>query len=157
MTSRELRQGRERRRAPRGGRRPDDGTGFTPLVFLVDEDRSTSGDVGETLVATSLFAVARVDSVARVVTLVSTLLPDVIVARARDVGPLQRASSPHEVPLVAVTAELQENAALIHAIRTAVRTRIPGLTFRPSVDRTIRPLHAGQRIRLRAAEPPRSR
>ena len=115
------RQGRHRRRAPRGGRRPDDVAGCTPLVFLVDEDRSTSGDVCETLLETLRFAVARVDSVARAVTLVSTLLPDVIVARARDVAPLQRAAWPYEVPVVTVTAKLQENGALIHAIRTAVR------------------------------------
>lgn len=116
------RQQRDRRRAPRGGRRPDDVAGFTPLVFLVDEERSTSGDVCEALLATLRFAVARVDSVARAVTVIATLLPDVIVVRARDVAPLQRAAWPHDVPVVTVTAALQENAALIHAIRTAVRT-----------------------------------
>ncbi len=117
----DLRQGRDRRRAPRGGRRPDDVAGFTPLVFLVDEDR-TSGDICETLLATLRFAVARMDSVARAVTVVSTLLPDVIVVRARDVAPLQRAAWPSDVPVVTVTDGLREPAALIHAIRTAVRT-----------------------------------
>ena len=117
----DLRQGRDRRRAPRGGRRPDDVPGFTPLVFLVDEDR-TSADISETLLATLRFAVARMDSVARAVTVVSTLLPDVIVVRARDVAALQRAAWPSDVPVVTVTAGLREPAALIQAIRTAVRT-----------------------------------
>ena len=117
----ELRQGRDRRRAPRGGRRPNDVSGFAPLVLLVDEDR-TSSDICETLLATLRFAVARVDSVARAVTVISTLLPDVIVARARDVSPLQRAAWPSGVPVVTTTAELREPAALIHAIRTAIRT-----------------------------------
>ena len=117
----DLRQGRDRRRAPRGGRRPDDVPGFTPLVFLVDEDR-TSADISETLLATLRFAVARMDSVARAVTVVSTLLPDVIVVRARDVAALQRAAWPSDVPVVTVTAGLREPAALIQAIRAAVRT-----------------------------------
>jgi hypothetical protein len=95
--------------------------GFTPLVFLVDEDR-TSGDISETLLATLRFAVARMDSVARAVTVVSTLLPDVIVVRARDVAALQRAAWPSDVPVVTVTAGLREPAALIQAIRAAVRT-----------------------------------
>ena len=119
--SHESRQGRDRRRAPRGGRRPDDVPGLAPLVFLVDEDR-TSGDLCETLLATLRFAVARVDSVARAVTVISTLLPDVVVARARDVSPLQRAAWPSGVPVVTVTAGLRQPTALIHAIRTAVRT-----------------------------------
>ena len=66
----------------------------------------------KTLLATLRFVVARVDSVAPAVTVVSTLLPDVIVVRARDVAPLQRAAWPHDVPVVTVTAELQENARL---------------------------------------------
>ncbi len=95
--------------------------GLAPLVFLVDED-PTSGDLGATLLATLRFAVARVNSVAHAVTVISTLLPDVVVARARDVSPLQRTAWPSGVPVVTVTAGLREPTALIHAIRTAVRT-----------------------------------
>ena len=117
----ELRQGRDRRRAPRGGRRPADVFGFAPLLLLVDEDR-TSGDRCETLLATLRFAVARVDSVAHAVTVISTLLPDVIVARARDVSLLQRAAWPTGVPVVTARADVREPAPLISAIRAAVRT-----------------------------------
>jgi hypothetical protein len=61
----------------RGGRRPHDAPGFAPLVVVVDEGRR-SGDICEALLVTLRFAVARVDSVANAVTVVSTLLPDVM-------------------------------------------------------------------------------
>jgi hypothetical protein len=120
--SHELRHGRDRRLVRRGGRRPHDGPGLSPLVVVVDEDRR-SGDICEALLATSRFAVARVDSVANAVTVVSTLLPDVIVARARDLVPLQRAASPSGIPVVTATYSLREPAALIDAIRAAIRAR----------------------------------
>jgi hypothetical protein len=121
----ELRQQPDRRREPRGGRRPDDRSGFAPLVLVADED-SASGDMCETLLATLRFAVARVDSVERAVAVISTLLPDVIVARGRDVSPLQRAAWPSGVPFVTVTDALSEPDALLEAIRSALRsTRVP--------------------------------
>jgi hypothetical protein len=117
----ELRQGPDRRRDSRGGRRTTDPAGFAPLVLVADEDAG-SGDVCEALLATLHFAVARVDSVEKAVTVISTLLPDVIVARARDVTPLQRAAWPSGVPFVIVTDGLREPAALINAIREAIRS-----------------------------------
>ena len=117
----ELRQGPDRRRAARGGRRPGDIPGFSPLVLVADED-SASGDMCEALLATLRFAVARVDSVDKAVQVISTLLPDVIVARGRDVSPLQRAAWPSGVPFVIVTDEISEPAALIDAIRDAIRS-----------------------------------
>jgi ornithine carbamoyltransferase len=94
--------------------------GFAPLLLLGDEDR-TSSDL-ETLLATLRFAVARVDSVAHAVTVISMLLPDVIVARVRDVSRLQRAAWRSGVPVVTARADVREPATLISAIRTAVRT-----------------------------------
>jgi hypothetical protein len=117
----ELRQRPDRRREPRGGRRPDDRSGFAPLVLVADED-AASGDVCETLLATLRFAVARVDSVDKAVAVISTLLPDVIVARGRDVSPLQRAAWPNGVPIVTVTDGLNEPDALLEAIRSALRS-----------------------------------
>ena len=117
----ELRQGPDRRREPRGGRRPDDRPGFAPLVLVADEDEA-SGDMCEALLATLRFAVARVDSVDKAVSVISTLLPDVIVARARDVSPLQRAAWPSGVPFVTVTDGLRDPDALISAIRHAIRS-----------------------------------
>ena len=116
----ELRQRPDRRREPRGGRRPGDTSGFAPLVLVADED-AASGDMCETLLATLRFAVARVDSVDKAITVISTLLPDVIVARGRDVLPLQRAAWPSGVPFVAITGGLSEPNALVAAIRHAIR------------------------------------
>jgi hypothetical protein len=121
----ELRQGSDRRREPRGGRRPGDAPGFAPLVLVADED-ADGGDMCEALLATRRFAVARVDSVAKAVSVISTLLPDVIVARGHDLSPLQRAAWPSGVPFVTVTAGLGEPEALVAAIRHAIRAaRVP--------------------------------
>jgi hypothetical protein len=121
----ELRQKSDRRREPRGGRRPGDAPGFAPLVLVADED-ANGGDMCEALLATRRFAVARVDSVAKAVSVISTLLPDVIVARGRDLSPLQRAAWPSGVPFVTVTEELGEPEALLDAIRQAIRSaRVP--------------------------------
>lgn len=117
----ELRQRPDRRREPRGGRRPGDTPGFSPLVLVADED-AASGDMCEALLATLRFAVARVDSMDKAVSVISTLLPDVIVARARDVSPLQRAAWPSGVPFVTVTDGLREPEALVEAIRQAIRS-----------------------------------
>ena len=117
----QTRQRSDRRRVPRGGRRADDRTGFAPLVLVADED-AASGDMCEALLATLHFAVARVDSVDKAAAVLSTLVPDVIVARGRDVSPLQRAAWPSGVPFVTVTDGLQEPAALIEAIREAIRS-----------------------------------
>jgi hypothetical protein len=117
----DLRQGPDRRREPRGGRRPDDRSGFSPLILVADEDMA-SGDMCEALLATLRFAVARVDSVDKAVSVIATLLPDVIVARARDVSPLQRAAWPSGVPFVTVTDTMRDPDALIEAIRQAIRS-----------------------------------
>ena len=117
----ELRQRPDRRREARGGRRPEDRDGFAPLVLVADED-AASGDMCETLLATLRFAVARVDSVDKAVAVISTLLPDIIVARGQDVSPLQRAAWPSGVPFVTVTDGMSEPAALIDAIRHAIRS-----------------------------------
>lgn len=117
----ELRQGPDRRREPRGGRRPADREGFAPLVLVADEDEA-SGDMCETLLGTLRFAVARVDSVDKAISVIATLLPDIIVARGNDVSPLQRAAWPSGVPFVTVTDHLNDPDALMNAIRQAIRT-----------------------------------
>ncbi|MCU1382055.1 MAG: hypothetical protein JWL71_752 [Acidobacteria bacterium] len=121
----DLRQRPDRRRRGRGGRRPDDKGDFAPLVLVADED-AASGDMCEALLATLRFAVARVDSVDKAIAVIATLLPDVIVARGRDVSPLQRAAWPSGVPFVTVTDGLRDPDALIDAIRHAIRSaRVP--------------------------------
>ncbi len=118
--SSEQRRQSDRRKVARGGRRPTDKTGFAPLVLVADED-DESGQMCEVILAKLRFAVARVDSLDKAINVLGSLRPDVIVARARDVSPLQRAAWPSGVPFVSVTEEIREPDALIHAIRRAIR------------------------------------
>jgi len=118
--SSEQRRQSDRRKVARGGRRPTDKTGFAPLVLVADED-DESGQMCEVILAKLRFAVARVDSLDKAINVLGSLRPDVIVARARDVSPLQRAAWPSGVPFVSVTDEIREPDALIHAIRRAIR------------------------------------
>jgi hypothetical protein len=89
-------------------------------VLVADED-AESGAMSEVILAKLRFAVARVDSVDKAVTVLGTLRPDVIVARAKDLSPLQRAAWPSGVPFVAVTDDITEPTALVNAIRRAIR------------------------------------
>jgi DNA-binding NtrC family response regulator len=114
------RQARDRRVERRGGRRPSDAPGFAPLVLVADED-AASRELCETILAKLHFAVAPVSSIEQAILAVSTLRPDVIVAHARDVSPLQFAAWPHRVPFVTVTAEMRGPDALVTAIRRAIR------------------------------------
>jgi len=114
----------DRRKQSRGGRRGGDKPGFSPLVLVAAED-ATSGELCETILATLHFAVARVDSIDAAVSVMSTLLPDVIVARARDVSPIQRAAWPSRLPVVTVTEDLRAPEALVKAIRDAIRSAPP--------------------------------
>lgn len=120
----EQRQQPDRRRHQRGGRRPTDKPGFAPLVLVADEN-AESGAMSEVILAKLRFAVARVDSMEQAVTVIGTLRPDVIVARARDLSPLQRAAWPSGVPFVAITDENREPTALVNAIRRAIRAGLP--------------------------------
>jgi hypothetical protein len=119
VTSEQRRQP-DRRRAPRGGRRPSDKPGFAPLILFADED-DASGAMSEMILAKLRFAVARVDSVDKAINVIGTLRPDVIVARGRDVSPLQRAAWPSGVPFVPVTGDNSEPEALVESVRQAIR------------------------------------
>jgi hypothetical protein len=57
------------------------------------------------------------------VAIIDTLRPDVIVAHARDVMPLQRAAWPSGVPFVNVTEDMHDPNAVVEAIRQALRAR----------------------------------
>jgi len=116
----EQRRNSDRRKVARGGRRPTDKTGFAPLILVADED-DESGQMCEVILAKLRFAVARVDSLDKAIDVLPSLRPDVIVARARDVSPLQRAAWPSGVPFVSVTDEIRGHDARGDAIRRAIR------------------------------------
>jgi PleD family two-component response regulator len=121
----EQRQRTDRRRQPRGGRRTNDRPGFAPLVLVADEE-SHSLEMCEAILAKLHFAVAPVNSVEKAVAVIDTLRPDVIVAHAKDVMPLQRAAWPSGVPFVNVTEDMRDPHAVVEAIRQAIRdARVP--------------------------------
>ena len=116
----EHRQGPDRRKQSRGGRRAEDRPGFAPLVLVADEDASNR-DMCEAILAKLHFAVAPVDSIDKAVSIIGTLRPDVIVVHARDTAALQQAAWPTGVPFVTITEELRDPEALVEAIRHALR------------------------------------
>jgi PleD family two-component response regulator len=121
----EQRQRTDRRKQARGGRRTNDRPGFAPLVLVADEE-SHSLEMCEAILAKLHFAVAPMNSVEKAVAVIDTLRPDVIVAHAKDVMPLQRAAWPSGVPFVNVTEDMLDPNAVVEAIRQAIRgARVP--------------------------------
>ena len=113
------RRGGDRRQRSRGGRRPDDSSGTTPLVLVADENADSRATC-ETILAKLNFAVAPVDSVDRALAVMATLRPEVIVARVRDASPLVNQA---DAPCVIMTEEMRDPDVLADAIRRALRDR----------------------------------
>jgi len=113
------RRGGDRRKRSRGGRRPTDSSGSTPLVLVAD-DNADSRTTCETILAKLHFAVAPVDSVDRALAVMATLRPEVIVARVGDASPLVNHAN---TPCVIMTEEMRDPDVLAEAIRRALRNR----------------------------------
>ena len=109
----------DRRRYSRGGRRPTDRPGATPLVVVADEEPG-SRTTCETILAKLNFAVAPVESVAKALEVMSALRPEVVVAKVRDAEPLKQQSL---APVVVVTDAMGDPDILVEAIRQALRAR----------------------------------
>lgn len=118
-TNFENRRVSERRKQSRGGRRPTDHAGSTPLVLVADEN-DDSRSTCETILAKLHFAVAPVDSVERALAVLPTLRPEVIVARVRDAS---RLTNHADIPCVVFTDEMKDPDRLADAIRGALRGR----------------------------------
>jgi CheY-like chemotaxis protein len=120
------RQGPDRRGRPRGGRRPMDRAGHTPLVLVADQD-PRGRDACEAILARLHFAVAPCDSVERALAIMDSLQPDVIVAQRTDVLRLRQAiwrdGRVADVSLVVVTERMRESAALVEAVRRVLRAK----------------------------------
>lgn len=122
----ERRDGPDRRRGPRGGRRPEDPKGYSPLVLVADDD-ADSGARCVAILARLRFAVAPVHSVEEAIKVMEALRPDLIVARLRDEPALreQMASNPAigQIPLLTLTAANETPQILIEEIRRALHDR----------------------------------
>ena len=112
------RQMPDRRKQPRGGRRPDDPDGFAPLVLVAYDDVGAR-ETCETILAKLHFAVAPVDSVEKALSVIPTLRPDVVVAHVHDITLLRHAAA--GIPLVEVTEAMRSPDVLVEAIRRALR------------------------------------
>src|SRR3982751_1703485 len=85
----ERRRGQDRRSSPRGGRRPGDVQGYSPLILVADDD-ANSGARCVAILARLRFAVAPAHSVAEAVKIMSSLHPTLIVARLKDEAALRQ-------------------------------------------------------------------
>jgi len=115
----EKRRGPDRRVRSRGGRRPSDRRGATPLVVVAD-DEPGSRTTCETILAKLNFAVAPVESLSRALEVMAALRPEVVVAKVRDASVLQQQSL---APVVVVTEAMSDPDVLVEAIRQALRRR----------------------------------
>lgn len=114
----------DRRRTPRGGRRPSDPIGYSPLILVADDD-ANNGARCVAILAKLRFAVAPAYSVEEAVKVMEALRPNLIVARLADEPALraQMASNPAigDIPLITMTAENDDPIILIEEIRRALR------------------------------------
>lgn len=116
-------RGPDRRRQPRGGRRPTDGWGYAPLVFVIDS-RPIGRDACEAILAKLRFAVAQFETVDQAMRVVSALRPDIVVTSGEQIDELHNAlaqARDQAIPAVAIPEHDGEAVALIEAIRGALR------------------------------------
>jgi len=125
MTERGYKErGPDRRRQPRGGRRPTDIDGYAPLVFVIDP-RPSGRDACEAILAKLRFAVAPFESVDQATRVVAALRPDLILAGADHVEAVRAAMAPQRnrgaIPIVAIPEHDSQAVALIDSVRAALR------------------------------------
>jgi CheY-like chemotaxis protein len=115
----ERRQGPDRRRRPRGGRRPTDIAGYSPLVMVLDSDHRRR-ELSEAILAKLQFAVAPVETVDRAIAIAHALRPSVIVCPTADTAAI-RERLRFDVPVVAVGNDVEVTEALVEVVRAALR------------------------------------
>ena len=114
----EYRQGPDRRRQARGGRRDGDADGLAPLVLLIGEAPDVV-ERSEAILAKLRFAVTTSRNVEEALRVMPGLRPDLVIAAAEDAERV-RMEAPQHVPVVA-TRETGE--ALVEEVRRALRAR----------------------------------
>jgi hypothetical protein len=121
MTSqKELRAGIDRRRQSRGGRRPADVDGFSPLVMVVGDDAAV-GDAAGAVLAKLRFAVTPSPTVEDALRVLQTMQPDLIVANGDAAGRI-RLECPEHRAVNVDSSEMRTNPQLlVDEIRSAIR------------------------------------
>ena len=121
----EHRQGPDRRRLPRGGRRAEDVAGFAPLVLVVGKGETAVAQ-SEAVLARLKFAVTRSGTVEEALRVMAGIRPDVVVAES-DAASRIRLEAPEHVPVVEMNGDMRGNPdALIEGIRQAIRANEKG-------------------------------
>jgi len=130
MTSdpeKERRAQTDRRQTPRGGRRPGDPQGYSPLILVADDD-ADNGARCVAILSRLRFAVAPAHSVDEAIKVAQALHPNLIVARLSDQSALreQLAGDPsiRDIPFLALTDDNDAPQLMIEEIRRALRPRI---------------------------------
>jgi len=122
--SQERRRGPDRRSSPRGGRRPGDIQGYSPLILVADDD-ANSGAHCVAILARLRFAVAPAHSVEEAIKVMTSLHPTLVVSRLKDEPGLreQMAADPAlgDIRLIALTPENDAPQLMIEEIRRALR------------------------------------
>ena len=119
------RSGVDRRSTPRGGRRPGDVQGYSPLILVADDD-ANSGAHCVAILARLRFAVAPAHSVDEAIKVMNSLHPTLIVTRLKNEAALreQMAANPNigDIPIVALTPENDAPQVMLDEIRRVLRT-----------------------------------
>jgi hypothetical protein len=114
---------RDRRRQPRGGRRPYDIAGFTPLVYVVDP-RPSGREACEAILAKLRFAVAPFTSTEQARRALHGLKPDIVLVVAAHLddlrGDLPTGRDGRPVPILPLPDGDLSTDALIEDIRRAL-------------------------------------
>jgi CheY-like chemotaxis protein len=120
----ERRDHSDRRQTPRGGRRPEDPNGYSPLVLVADDD-ANNGARCVAILSRLRFAVAPAYSVEEAIKVMESLRPNLIVTRLRDEAALREhmAANPQigDIPVVTLTEENDAPQLMIEEIRQALR------------------------------------
>jgi hypothetical protein len=126
MYIRDRRRGGDRRKHPRGGRRPGDRTGFAPLVFLVTREPSDL-QFWEALLLDRQFAVVTCNGFGPALEASKVLRPDVILAGPREIAPLRdrlaAALNGARPPILELVSTPNLVEPVIEAIRCGLRVR----------------------------------
>lgn len=127
MTSdpeKERRAQTDRRQTPRGGRRPGDPQGYSPLILVADDD-ADNGARCVAILSRLRFAVAPAHSVDEAVKVAQALHPNLIVARLSDESALreQLAGDPsiRDIPFLSLNDDNDAPQLMIEEIRRALR------------------------------------
>ncbi len=114
----------DRRSTPRGGRRPSDPRGYSPLVLVADDD-AANGARCVAILSKLRFAVAPAHSVEEAIKVMQALHPNLIVARLSDEPVLRKHMTDDpsigDIPIVTMTVANDNPDVLIEEIRAALR------------------------------------